>query len=373
MRVRCRASRRRDDLVARVVAFIEHRNATATRSRSTAPNAPHDTRSTNFCAGSIRKLSPVARSGGDWAAERHLGPGGCRPLRSRPHCCARARSRHANRTLQTAIGRARQAGLLGENVMGHGLLRHRGVPGGGGVHLRGRDRHLQLDRGSPRRAPEQAPVPRRSRPVRPANAREQRGDAGERAPRSCSGAGPRTQRSARRTRRERSCSVCRARSLDQVCTRCRSGSRWGICSTWPAGCGPGPVPASGAPRGGAAGMFVGPEALDVPLTFEATRAAGATLGSGVVLVLDDTVELVPFLLRIAEFFRDESCGQCVPCRVGTVRGRRGASPARERRWRRRSDPARRGGPGDEGRVDLRTRSNRLQRHRIGHHPSGAFS
>ncbi len=71
--------------------------------------------------------------------------------------------------------------------------------------------------------------------------------------------------------------------------------------------------------GGAAGAFVGPSEIDVPLTFEGTRAIGATLGSGVVMVLDDTVELVPFLLRIAAFFRDESCGQCVPCRVGTVR------------------------------------------------------
>ncbi|MEU4572795.1 NAD(P)H-dependent oxidoreductase subunit E [Nonomuraea sp. NPDC023979] len=69
--------------------------------------------------------------------------------------------------------------------------------------------------------------------------------------------------------------------------------------------------------GGAAGAFV--TDLDVPLTFEGTRAAGATLGSGVVLVLDDTVDLKHILLRIAEFFRDESCGQCVPCRVGTVR------------------------------------------------------
>lgn len=71
--------------------------------------------------------------------------------------------------------------------------------------------------------------------------------------------------------------------------------------------------------GGAAGGFVGPHELDLPLTFEGARAAGATLGSGVVMVLDDTVELVPFLQRIAAFFRDESCGQCVPCRVGTVR------------------------------------------------------
>jgi NADH-quinone oxidoreductase subunit F len=71
--------------------------------------------------------------------------------------------------------------------------------------------------------------------------------------------------------------------------------------------------------GGAAGAFVRPDELDLPLTFEATRAASVTLGSGVVMVLDETVELVPFLLRIAAFFRDESCGQCVPCRVGTVR------------------------------------------------------
>ena len=71
--------------------------------------------------------------------------------------------------------------------------------------------------------------------------------------------------------------------------------------------------------GGAAGGFVGPDKLDLELSFEATRAAGATLGSGVVMVFDDTVDLVPVLLRIAAFFRDESCGQCVPCRVGTVR------------------------------------------------------
>jgi NADH-quinone oxidoreductase subunit F len=71
--------------------------------------------------------------------------------------------------------------------------------------------------------------------------------------------------------------------------------------------------------GGAAGSFTGPDALDTPLTFEGVRAIGATLGSGVVLVLDDTVDITDFLRRIARFFRDESCGQCVPCRVGTVR------------------------------------------------------
>ena len=71
--------------------------------------------------------------------------------------------------------------------------------------------------------------------------------------------------------------------------------------------------------GGAAGVFVGPDQLDMPLTFEATRAGGATLGSGVIMVFDETVDLVDTLRRIAQFFRDESCGQCVPCRVGSVR------------------------------------------------------
>jgi NADH-quinone oxidoreductase subunit F len=71
--------------------------------------------------------------------------------------------------------------------------------------------------------------------------------------------------------------------------------------------------------GGAAGSFLGPDDLDVPLTFEGTREAGTTLGSGVVLVLDETVDLPRLLMRIAAFFRNESCGQCVPCRVGTVR------------------------------------------------------
>lgn len=71
--------------------------------------------------------------------------------------------------------------------------------------------------------------------------------------------------------------------------------------------------------GGAAGALVSPAELDTPLTFEGVRAIGATLGSGVVMPLDDSIDLKRILLRIAEFFRDESCGQCVPCRVGAVR------------------------------------------------------
>ncbi|MCI0633801.1 MAG: NAD(P)H-dependent oxidoreductase subunit E [Actinobacteria bacterium] len=71
--------------------------------------------------------------------------------------------------------------------------------------------------------------------------------------------------------------------------------------------------------GGAAGSFVTPDDLDLRLTFEDSKAAGVTLGSGVAMVFDEEVDLADIVLRIAAFFRDESCGQCVPCRVGTVR------------------------------------------------------
>ncbi|MBV8164185.1 MAG: NAD(P)H-dependent oxidoreductase subunit E [Candidatus Eremiobacteraeota bacterium] len=71
--------------------------------------------------------------------------------------------------------------------------------------------------------------------------------------------------------------------------------------------------------GGAAGTFVSPDELDTPLSFEGVRAIGATIGSGVVIAFDESTDLGAVLRRIAAFFRDESCGQCVPCRVGTVR------------------------------------------------------
>ena len=87
-------------------------------------------------------------------------------------------------------------------------------------------------------------------------------------------------------------------------------------STWPVAR---PATLAAVLLGGAAGKFVGPDALDLPLSLEGARAADATLGSGVVMVFDTTVDLTDVVTRVAEFFRNESCGQCVPCRVGTVR------------------------------------------------------
>jgi NADH-quinone oxidoreductase subunit F len=71
--------------------------------------------------------------------------------------------------------------------------------------------------------------------------------------------------------------------------------------------------------GGAAGAFVTADRLDLRLTFEDARAAGLGLGSGVVMVFGPNADMADAARRIARFFRDESCGQCVPCRVGTVR------------------------------------------------------
>jgi len=71
--------------------------------------------------------------------------------------------------------------------------------------------------------------------------------------------------------------------------------------------------------GGAAGSFISQDDMDVPLTFEHTRARNIGLGSGVVLVFNTDTNISDIVSRIAEFFADESCGLCVPCRVGTVR------------------------------------------------------
>jgi NADH-quinone oxidoreductase subunit F len=71
--------------------------------------------------------------------------------------------------------------------------------------------------------------------------------------------------------------------------------------------------------GGAAGAFAKPDHLDVKLTFEDLRAAGLPLGSGVVMVFDETRDLRDTLSRLGKFFAHESCGKCYPCQLGTQR------------------------------------------------------
>ena len=71
--------------------------------------------------------------------------------------------------------------------------------------------------------------------------------------------------------------------------------------------------------GGAAGAFATPAELDTPITFQGLRAAGLTLGSGAIMVFNDTRDLRDILRRLARFFAHESCGKCYPCQLGTQR------------------------------------------------------
>ena len=71
--------------------------------------------------------------------------------------------------------------------------------------------------------------------------------------------------------------------------------------------------------GGAAGAFATEKDLDVILSFEDLSAAGLPLGSGAVMVFDDSADMRDVLKRIAHFFADESCGKCYPCQLGARR------------------------------------------------------
>jgi NADH-quinone oxidoreductase subunit F len=71
--------------------------------------------------------------------------------------------------------------------------------------------------------------------------------------------------------------------------------------------------------GGAAGAFATSAHLDVKLTFEDLRAAGLPLGSGVVMVFDESRDMRDVLKRLGRFFAHESCGKCYPCQMGTQR------------------------------------------------------
>jgi NADH-quinone oxidoreductase subunit F len=70
--------------------------------------------------------------------------------------------------------------------------------------------------------------------------------------------------------------------------------------------------------GGAAGAFASEKDLDVALSFEQLGAAGLPLGSGAVMVFDDSADMRDVLKRLAHFFAEESCGKCYPCQLGTV-------------------------------------------------------
>jgi formate dehydrogenase beta subunit len=71
--------------------------------------------------------------------------------------------------------------------------------------------------------------------------------------------------------------------------------------------------------GGASSNFIGPDQLHVELDFGTLQAAGSMLGSGAIVVMAEGTDLLAAATNVLRFFRDESCGKCVPCRVGSAK------------------------------------------------------
>jgi len=70
--------------------------------------------------------------------------------------------------------------------------------------------------------------------------------------------------------------------------------------------------------GGASSAWLTADKLDTPMDYESLAAAGTMLGSGGVIILDETVSAVELAYKMDEFFKHESCGKCTPCREGTT-------------------------------------------------------
>ena len=71
--------------------------------------------------------------------------------------------------------------------------------------------------------------------------------------------------------------------------------------------------------GGASSNFIGPDQLDIELDFASLQAAGSMLGSGAMVVMAAGTDLLAAAVNVLRFFKDESCGKCVPCRVGSAK------------------------------------------------------
>jgi NADH:ubiquinone oxidoreductase subunit F (NADH-binding) len=71
--------------------------------------------------------------------------------------------------------------------------------------------------------------------------------------------------------------------------------------------------------GGASSNFLGPDGLDIPLDFDTLAKAGSMLGSGALVVLAEGTGLLAAATNVLRFFRNESCGKCVPCRAGSTK------------------------------------------------------
>ena len=119
-------------------------------------------------------------------------------------------------------------------------------------------------------------------------------------------------------------------------------------------------PVGAVQPGGASSNFLGPDQLDVPLNFDTLAEAGSMLGSGALVVMAEGTDLLAAATNVLRFFRDESCGKCVPCRVGSAKAHRILSDllAGRRRRGRGGRAHQRAGRDPAQDLDLRARPGR---------------
>ena len=222
--------------------------------------------------------------------------------------------------LQMAIQQAHDFGLLGENILRHRLrLRHRRQGRGRGVRLRRGDGADRLDRRPPRRAASAAAVSGRGRLVGPAHQHQQRQELRHDARRSCC------------TGREWFGGIGTPKSPGTaVFALTGKVNNTGLIEV-PMGIPLGDIifdVGGGVPQGkkfkavqtgGPLGGCLPATALNTPVDFDSLAEAGAVMGSGGMIVLDDDTCMVEFSRYFLMFAAAESCGKCVPCRVGGQR------------------------------------------------------
>ena len=118
-------------------------------------------------------------------------------------------------------------------------------------------------------------------------------------------------------RRHQDLSRCRATSSCPATTKCRWARRSPSCWSWPAACASGRKLKAVIPGGSSAPVLPADIMMDCTMDYDSIAKAGSMLGSGAVIVMDDTRCMVESLLRLSYFYMHESCGQCTPCREGT--------------------------------------------------------
>ena len=216
-----------------------------------------------------------------------------------------------------AIDKARESGLLGENILGSGFSFDVTINRGGGAFVCGESSALFASIEGRAGEPRQKYVHATDRgPLRQAHLPQQRRDLGERAAHHQQGRRLVRGRSARRTARARRYSPSSARSTTRASSRCRWGSRCGRSSS---------TSAAAFPRGGnsrrsrreARRAAASPSSfLDMPVDFDELAKVGSMMGSGGMIVMDDRSCMVDVAKYFLKFLEEESCGKCTPCREG---------------------------------------------------------